>query len=124
MKVRDSCSEDRSAIPSQAATSKPAQPARPEATASASDILGLKRKKAMGRQAVSLEMEVDQYLSNPNSGTSILDFWQVVLIPSTYIHMNDFTNYIICDAGTSTSISSYFSSCNGYNTHSGLERCL
>jgi hypothetical protein len=30
-------------------------------------------------------MEVDQYLSDPNSGTSILNFWQVVLILSTYI---------------------------------------
>jgi len=25
-----------------------------------------------------LEQEVDQYLSNSNSGTSILSFWQVV----------------------------------------------
>ena len=74
VKVRDSsASEDRSAIPSRPATSKPAE-------ATASDILGLKRKK--GSHYVSLEMEVDQYLSNPNSGTSILDFWQVV---SNYI---------------------------------------
>ena len=80
MKVRDSCSKDsdRSSIPSRPAASKSAQP--PVATAS--DILGLKRKQTTGRQAVSLELEVDQYLSNPNSGTSILDFWQVV---SNYI---------------------------------------
>ena len=90
MKVRDSCSEDsdRSSIPSRPAASKSAQP--PVATAS--DILGLKRKQTTGRQAVSLELEVDQYLSNPNSGTSILEFWQVVLIRSIYIHMYDFTN--------------------------------
>jgi hypothetical protein len=82
LKVRDSFSEDRSAqaIPNRPATSKPAQH-----QTTASDILGLKRKKTMGRQDVSLEMEVDQYLSNPNSGTSILDFWQVVLILSIYI---------------------------------------
>lgn len=83
MKVQNTCSEDRSAtsIPGRPATSKPAQPAR----ATASDILGLKRTRTTGRQTVSLEMEVDQYLSDPNSGTSILDFWQVVLIPSIYI---------------------------------------
>ena len=85
MKVHDSssASEDRSAIPSRPATSKPTE-------ATASDILGLKQKK--GRQDVSLEMEVDQYLSNPNTGTSILDFWQVVLILLIYICMYDLTN--------------------------------
>ena len=80
MKVQDTCSED-SAIPGRPATSKSAQPAQ----ATASDILGLKRTRTAGRQTISLEMEVDQYLSDPNSGTSILNFWQVVLILSTYI---------------------------------------
>jgi hypothetical protein len=76
VKVQDTCSE---AIPGRPVTSKPAQPAK----ATASDILGLKRKGTAGRQTISLEMEVDQYLSNPNSGTSILNFWQVVLILQT-----------------------------------------
>jgi hypothetical protein len=80
VKVQDTCSED-SAIPGRSATSKSAQPAQ----ATALDILGLKRTRTAGRQTISLEMEVDQYLSDPNSGTSILNFWQVVLILSTYI---------------------------------------
>jgi hypothetical protein len=84
-KVRNS--EDKS-VPDRPATSKPAQPAKP----TASDILGLKQKRTKGRQAVSLEMEVDQYLSNPDSGTSILDFWQVVLILSNYIDFSRVTN--------------------------------
>ena len=74
-KVHDS--EDKSSVPDRVA-SKPAQPTKP----TASDILGLKRTQTKGRKPISLEMEVDQYLSNPNSGTSILDFWQVV---SNYI---------------------------------------
>ena len=119
VKVYDSCSgssasEDRSAIPSQPATSKPAQP-KPEATAS--NILGLKQKQTMGRQAISLEMEVDQYLSNPNSGTSILDFWQVLIL-LTYIHMYDFTN-LWC---RNININILFG--NGYNTNPGLKCCL
>ena len=75
-KVRDS--EDKSAVPDRAAALKPAQQTKP----TASDILGLKRTQTKGRKPIYLEMEVDQYLSNPNSGTSILDFWQVV---SNYI---------------------------------------
>jgi hypothetical protein len=83
-KVRDSCSEEKSAIQDRPPASKPAaQPASAQPTAS--DILGLKRTRTIGKQPVSLEMEVDQYLSNPNSGTSILDFWQVVLILSNYM---------------------------------------
>ena len=83
-KVRNTSSDDpSSAVPDQPAPPKPAVP-------SASDILGLTRgrlgqRAMMGRQPVSLEMEVDQYLSNPNSGTSILDFWQVVLILTSYM---------------------------------------
>jgi hypothetical protein len=82
-KVRDLCSEDRSsAVPDRlAARPKPAQAAQP----TASDILRLNRPRTVGRQAISLEMEVDQYLSNPNSGTSILGFWQVVLILTNYL---------------------------------------
>lgn len=79
-KVRNS--EEKPAVPDRPATSKPpAQPAKP----TASDILGLKQTQTKGRQQVSLEMEVDQYLSNPDTGTSILDFWQVVIILSNYI---------------------------------------
>lgn len=86
-KVRDSCSEDKSVpgLPDRLgpARSKPVQAAQP----TASDILGLNRPRTVGRQAISLEMEVDQYLSNPNFGTSILNFWQVniVLILTNYM---------------------------------------
>jgi hypothetical protein len=77
-KVRDSYAEDKSsAVPDRpAARPKPAQAIQ----LTASDILKLNRPRAVGRQAISLEMEVDQYLSNPNCGASILGFWQVVLI--------------------------------------------
>ena len=81
-KVRESCSEDKSSsVSDRPATSKSAQHAQP----TASDILGLKWPQTTGKQTLSLEMEVDQYLSNPNTGTSTLDFWQVVLIPTNYM---------------------------------------
>jgi len=112
--ICNSRSEDKSStIPNQPAPSKPAQP-------TAADILGLKRQQISGRQPISLEMEVDQYLSNPNSGTSILNFWKVVLI----FHNLYFDFSLICHAGTSTPISSHFPSCNEYNTHSGLKCAL
>ena len=44
----------------------------------AADILGLKRTRMTAQQGISIEMEVDQYLSNPNQGTGILEFWQVM----------------------------------------------
>lgn len=54
--------------------SKPSKP-------SAKDILGLRgrtgKDKGKGPQLFSLEMEVDQYLSDPNTGTGIMNFWQV-----------------------------------------------
>jgi hypothetical protein len=52
----------------------PPKPSRP----TAADILGLNRQRNAGQQKISLEMEVDQYLSNPNEGTGVLEFWQVV----------------------------------------------
>lgn len=52
---------------------KPSQP-------TAKDILRLHRVRAnKTSQEVSLEMEVNQYLSDPNEGTGILEFWQVWL---------------------------------------------
>jgi hypothetical protein len=44
----------------------------------AADILGLNRTRMTAQQGISIEMEVDQYLSNPNHGTGILEFWQVM----------------------------------------------
>lgn len=76
-KVRDSYPEEKSSVPDRSvARPKPAQAAQ----LTASDILKLNRPRNVGRQAITLEMEVDQYLSNPNCGTSTLGFWQVVLI--------------------------------------------
>ena len=53
------------------------KPSRP----TAADILGLNRQQQnagqAGQQKVSIEMEVDQYLSDPDQG-SVLEFWQVV----------------------------------------------
>lgn len=52
---------------------KPSQP-------TAKDILRLHWVRAnKTSQEVSLEMEVDQYLSDPNEGMGILEFWQVWL---------------------------------------------
>ena len=52
---------------------KPSQP-------TAKDILRLHRVRAnKTSQDVSLEVEVDQYLSDPNEGTGILEYWQVWL---------------------------------------------
>jgi hypothetical protein len=45
------------------------------------DILGLNQVTS-SKPKVSLEKEVDQYLSNPNSGSGILPFWQVMYIQS------------------------------------------
>lgn len=44
----------------------------------AMDILGLKRAQAVISPAVSVELEVDNYLSTLYGGTGILEFWQVV----------------------------------------------
>jgi hypothetical protein len=80
-KVRDCCFENKTlAAPKQPAPSKPSQP-------TAADILGLRRQRPTASQAVSLEMEVDQYLSNLETGSGTVTFWQVVLIltPCTLI---------------------------------------
>jgi hypothetical protein len=45
------------------------------------DILGLNRVTS-SKPEVTLEKEVDQYLSNPNAGSGILAFWQVICVPS------------------------------------------
>jgi hypothetical protein len=41
------------------------------------DILGLNQVTST-QPKVSSEKEVDQYLSNPNSGSGMLAFWQVI----------------------------------------------
>jgi len=112
-KVRD-CSENKTtAVPVRSAPSKPSQP-------TAADILGLRRQRPSANQALSVEMEVDQYLSSSNTGTDTVTFWQVVLIltPCTII------SSLIYIAGASTSISSHFPSCHGYHTDSGLKCAL
>ena len=74
----------------QTAPIKPSQP-------TAADILGLNRQRNLGhKKTVSLEMEVDQYLSDPNQGTGILEYWQVdlfswliyIFICITNVHFN------------------------------------
>jgi hypothetical protein len=55
----------------------PAPRAASKSHPTAADILRLKRTRAPAEQAISLEMEVDQYLSDSNEGTGILEFWQV-----------------------------------------------
>ena len=54
------------------------KPSRP----TAADILGLNQQQRnagqAGQQKISIELEVDQYLSDSNQGTGILEFWQVV----------------------------------------------
>jgi hypothetical protein len=57
---------------------KPAQPAPKPSQPTAADILQLNRKRPAGKQtAISLEMEVDQYLSDPDQGSGIVEYWQV-----------------------------------------------
>jgi hypothetical protein len=45
------------------------------------DILGLNQVTST-QPKVSLEKEVDQYLSNHNSGSGMLAFWQVINVLS------------------------------------------
>jgi len=45
------------------------------------DILGLNRVSS-SKPEVTLEKEVDQYLSNANAGSGILAFWQVICVLS------------------------------------------
>ena len=66
------------------ATSPPTTHERDRPTAakppqkSAADILGLNRARIPAQQGIPIEMEVDQYLSNPDQGTGILEFWQMI----------------------------------------------
>jgi hypothetical protein len=63
-----------SIVPDHSAPSKSSWP-------TAADILGLNQQQNTGRQReISVEMELDQYLSDPNQGTGILEYWQVDLI--------------------------------------------
>jgi hypothetical protein len=70
-KVRTASAADPPTNLNQPAPTKPSRP-------TAADILGLNRQRNVGQQKISLEMEVDQYLSNSNEGTGVLEFWQVV----------------------------------------------
>jgi len=54
------------------------RPAAKPSQKSAADILGLNCARISPQQGISIEMEVDQYLSNPNQGTGVLEFWQVM----------------------------------------------
>jgi hypothetical protein len=58
-------------------SNQPPPAASKPSKSSAADILGLKRQRTGAKQGISLENEVDQYLSNPEDGTGILEFWQV-----------------------------------------------
>ena len=77
-KVRASAATDPSTVLDQPQAAAP-KPSRP----TAADILGLNRQQrnaeqVAGQQKISIEMEVDQYLSDSNPGTGVLEFWQVV----------------------------------------------
>jgi len=43
----------------------------------AADILGLNKPWAQAQPQISLELEVDQYLSDSNHGSGTLQFWMV-----------------------------------------------
>lgn len=78
--------EPTSIVPDHSAPLKPSRP-------TAADILGLNRQRNTGRQReISLEMELDQYLSDPNQGTGILEYWQVGIIFLTPYNLNLFTD--------------------------------
>ena len=86
-KLRASAAEDASIVPEQIAP-------KPSRLTSA-DILGLNRQRAAGKQRImSVEMELDKYLSDSNSGTGILEYWQVNLIILTPSNLNFFTNML------------------------------
>jgi hypothetical protein len=86
-KLRASAAEEpTSLVPDHSAPSKSSKP-------TALDILGLNRQRNTGRQReISLEIELDQYLSDPNQGTGILEYWQVDLIFLTPYKVNLFTD--------------------------------
>lgn len=58
-------------MPARVPASKPSKP-------SAADILRLNRPSA--QQTLPVEMEVDQYLSDPDTGSGTLEFWQVIFL--------------------------------------------
>jgi len=77
-KICNHSSEDKSSSTS-GQTAPPKPSSRPKLAA---DILKLNRQltSESGQPTISLGLEVDRYLSDPNQGTGILEFWQVVLI--------------------------------------------
>jgi hypothetical protein len=118
-KVRNCSAEDKSS--STAGHTAPSKPtSRPKLAA---NILKLNRQtiSESGQPTISLEMEVDQYLSDPNQGTGILEFWQVVLI---FMNCTKPIYLLTFITGTSTSISPNFSSCYGYYTYPSLKCTL
>ena len=63
-------------------------------------------------------MEVDQYLSDPNEGTGILEFWQVWF----YFLFYQLTWFLIDNiVGKSKTISTYFLPGNGYFANPGIK---
>jgi hypothetical protein len=74
-KLRSHCA---SSINAPAAPTQPTQIPKPSQL-TAKEILGLRRPRTnKSSKEVSLEMEVDQYLSDPNEGSGdLLGFWQV-----------------------------------------------
>ena len=70
-KVCASATTDASNVSNQPLAPKPSRQ-------TAANILGLNRQRSAGQQTILVETEVDQYLSDPNEGTGILEFWQVV----------------------------------------------
>lgn len=74
-KLRSHCASNVPAAPTQ--PGQPSQIQKP-IKPTAKEILNLHRPRTnKASQEVSLEMEVDQYLSDPNEGTGTLEFWQV-----------------------------------------------
>ena len=95
------------------------QPPAPKSSRpTAAAILGLSKQQNAGQPPlpISIEMEIDQYLSDPNQGTGVLEFWQVGPFFITFILNFDFI-YI---TGTSTSIPSHFLPCNGYHPNPSI----
>ena len=43
------------------------------------NILGLNRQQTSEQPRVSIETEIDQYLTDPGQGAGILEFWQVIV---------------------------------------------
>src|SRR5271155_3530603 len=96
---------------------KPAQPARKPSQPTAAGILQLNQIRPAGKQtAISLEMKVDQYLSDLDQGSGIVEYLQVD--KNFLIFCFEFIN--LCIAGTGTLISPHFSNGNGCHTNPGF----